>query len=152
VTTTVRVVDCVHNHAADSRADAHLALAAGLADLDVLVLLVADNADNRHAFNRNFADFAAGQFDLGVIALAGHQLGAAASRTDDLSAAAGLQLNSVNTRTDRNICQRQTVAGFYWSVFAAADSASDCDALASQDVMVSTVSLFDAGDAGAAAR
>src|SRR5690606_3971333 len=66
--------------------------------------------------------------------------------------AAWLQLDGVNAGTDRNICQRQTVAGLNRSVFAAANSTSDSDALACQDVMVSSVSLLDAGDAGAAAR
>src|SRR5215470_7661181 len=46
---TVRVVDRVHGGAARLRAHAHVALAAGLADLDVLVVGVADHAHGRAA-------------------------------------------------------------------------------------------------------
>jgi len=43
--TTVRVVNRVHRHTARLRADAHVTLAAGLADLDVLMIVIADRAD-----------------------------------------------------------------------------------------------------------
>ena len=42
----VRVVAGVHDGAADGRADAHVALAAGLAKVDVLMVDVADLADD----------------------------------------------------------------------------------------------------------
>src|SRR4051812_14946829 len=45
----VRVVDGVHGRAACLRPDAHVTLAAGLADLDVLVVGVADRPDGRAA-------------------------------------------------------------------------------------------------------
>jgi hypothetical protein len=43
VATTVRVVSGIHNDAADAGGDALVAVTAGFADLDVLVLFVADN-------------------------------------------------------------------------------------------------------------
>src|SRR4051812_23354906 len=69
VAATVRVVGSVHNHAADGRADAHSTFAAGFADLNILVLLVADNSNGGHAFGIDHTDFAARQAHLGVIAL-----------------------------------------------------------------------------------
>jgi hypothetical protein len=50
VTTTVWVVDGVHNDAANGRAYAHMALTASFADLDILVLLVAEAAEAGVAF------------------------------------------------------------------------------------------------------
>src|SRR5438132_11396570 len=46
----VRVVDRIHRGAARLRPDAQVTLASRLADLDVLVLGVADRADRRAAF------------------------------------------------------------------------------------------------------
>jgi hypothetical protein len=39
------MVDGVHDNAADGRTDAEVAFAAGLADVDVLMLAVADRSD-----------------------------------------------------------------------------------------------------------
>src|SRR3954470_13326257 len=49
LTTAVRVVDRVHRRSAGLRADAHVALASGLADLHVLVIGVADRTDRATA-------------------------------------------------------------------------------------------------------
>ena len=78
ITTTVRVVDCIHYYTADRWANALLAIASGFTDFDVLVLFVADHTNDSHAFNGNSANFAARQFDLGVVAFFRHKLGAAA--------------------------------------------------------------------------
>jgi hypothetical protein len=55
-TTTVRVVDRVHDHAADGRADALPALGAGLAELAEVVLAVADFTDGGAAVDVHAAD------------------------------------------------------------------------------------------------
>lgn len=59
VTTAVGVIDRIHNDTTDARTLTFVAIAAGFADLDVLVLFVADDADGRHAVLINQADFAA---------------------------------------------------------------------------------------------
>src|SRR3982751_690425 len=51
----VRVVDRVHGGAARLRAHAHVALAAGLADRDVLMVGVADHAHRRPALRAHLA-------------------------------------------------------------------------------------------------
>src|SRR6476659_4222502 len=64
--TTVRVVDRVHHHTADGRADALPAVAAGLAPVDVRLLGVADLADRRAAARVDVADLARGETKLRV--------------------------------------------------------------------------------------
>jgi hypothetical protein len=71
VAAAVRVIGCIHNYTADCRADTHATLAAGFADLHILVLLIADYANRGPAFGVNHSNFAAGQAYLGVIALFG---------------------------------------------------------------------------------
>jgi hypothetical protein len=61
VTTTMRVVGGIHDDTADSWADALVAIATGLTDLDVLVLLVADNSETSGAIFVHQAEFAARQ-------------------------------------------------------------------------------------------
>src|SRR5690606_14161144 len=56
--TAVRVIDRVHHHTANGRADAQPALGAGLADLAQAVLGVADFADGGAAIGRHLAHFA----------------------------------------------------------------------------------------------
>ncbi len=45
ISTTMGVAGCRHNYTADAGAEAHVALTAGAADLDILVLLIADRSD-----------------------------------------------------------------------------------------------------------
>src|SRR3712207_4742335 len=94
----VRVVDRVHGLAARLRAHAQVALAAGLADRDVLVVGVADDADGRPALRADHAHLARGQAQRRHGALAGHQLDRRARRAGELAALAGLQLDVVDDR------------------------------------------------------
>ena len=105
--TTVRVVDRVHRQAADGGADAQPAALARLADADDLVLDVAELADGRAALDEHLAHRARGQTDLGVVAFLRHQLAPGARRADHLRAAAGLELDVVDHRADRDVLQRQ---------------------------------------------
>ncbi len=57
-TTTVRVIDRIHGHAAVGRTLAQPASFAGLAVGDVLVIEIADLSDGRHATQRKLSDFA----------------------------------------------------------------------------------------------
>src|SRR5215207_7520666 len=78
--TAVRVVHRVHGGAARLRAHAHVALAAGLAHGDVLVIGVADRPDRRAALGADLAHLAGRQAQGGVAAILGHQLHAGAGR------------------------------------------------------------------------
>src|SRR5215217_5657244 len=91
---TVRVVDRVHHHAANGRADTHVTLHTGLAELAQAVFFVGHFADGRAALDVHAAHFAGAHADLGVGAFTGQQRGRRAGRTRDLRALAGLQLDA----------------------------------------------------------
>src|SRR3712207_8403843 len=107
----VRVVHRVHGHTADGRALALPAHAAGLAPVDVRLLGVAHLADGRAAAHVDVADLARRHAQLREATLAGHQLDAGAGRAGDLRAATGTELDGVNHGADRDVPQRQVVAG-----------------------------------------
>src|SRR6476661_8443046 len=84
--TAVRMVARVHDDAADLRSLAHVAGAACLAEVLVLVVEVADLADRGHAAQRDAAHLARRHADRGVVALLGQELGRRAGGPDDLAA------------------------------------------------------------------
>src|SRR3712207_63122 len=110
LTTTVRVVDRVHDDTTDGRALALPPHAAGLAPVDVRLLGVADLADRGAAAHVDEPHLARGHAERGAAALTGDQLGRVAGGAGDLRAAAGTQLHAVDRRTDRDVAQRQVVA------------------------------------------
>ena len=59
VTTTVWVISGVHNNTTDTWALTLVAVTTGFTDLNVLVLLVADDTDDSRTFSVDQADFAA---------------------------------------------------------------------------------------------
>src|SRR5690349_20783725 len=109
--TTVRVVNRVHGDTTDGRADALPAHTAGLAPVDVRLLGVADLADGGAAAQVDVADLAGRQAQLRVRTVLGDQADAGTGGTGHLRAAAGLQLDRVDDGTDRDVLQRQVVAG-----------------------------------------
>ena len=114
----VRVVDRVHNRTADRGANAHPALAAGLADLDVGVLGVAHLADGGAAGDEHAAHLGRGHAQDGVVALLAHELDGGAGGTGDSGALARLQLHGVDERTDGDVLYLKRVAGLDISRFA----------------------------------
>ena len=106
----MRVIAGGHRRAAHGRADAHVALAAGFAQLDVAVIQITNLADGGIAHLAHQANFAGGQADLGIIAFFGQQLSSSARGADQLAAFALLQLNIVDQRADRDIGRGQAVA------------------------------------------
>ena len=89
-TTTHRVVDRIHNYAADSRTSAQPANSTGLAEALVAVFQVSYNADNRAAFRIDKTDFAAGHLDCRNIAFNRDKLCACTRAAGNLRALAGL--------------------------------------------------------------
>src|SRR5262249_20426027 len=87
---TVRVVDGVHGYTAGLGAHAHVALAPGLPDLDVLVLGVADRPDGRAALGAHHPHLAGGQAQRRHVAVLGHQLDRGTGGAGHLAAATGL--------------------------------------------------------------
>ena len=110
LTTTVRVVNRVHRHTANGRADAQPALAAGLAPVDVALLGVADLADRGAAALVDQADLTGRHAEVGHRALLRQQLHRGTGGAGELGAATGTELDRVDRGTDRDVAERQVVA------------------------------------------
>ena len=130
----VRMVVGVHNGTTDSRAPAHMAFAAGFADRDVFMVDVADLADAGEAVDIDVALFAGGQADQGVIPFLRHQLRHVAGGADQLGALAGIELDAVDESTERDVRERQRVAGLDVGVGAVADDVADLEAVGGEDI------------------
>src|SRR5512146_1886583 len=139
--TTVRVVDRVHGHTAHCRADAAPAIRTSLADGTQRVFTVADFADGRAAIDVHLADFARAQTQLRIAAFAGQQLHCSACRTRQLRTLAGQHLDRVDSGTDRDVAQRQRIAGFDRRFRAAHQLCTGGNALGRQDVAAFAVCI-----------
>ncbi len=107
----MRMVDRVHDGTANARADALPAVTAGLADLDVAVLGVADLANGGAAGEQNATHFGGGHAQDGVLAFLAHQLNARAGGTRDGCTATRLELNCVDERTNGDCGQGSALPG-----------------------------------------
>ena len=142
----VRVVDRVHHHAADARADALEAVAAGLADVLVRVVGVRHRADRRHALLPHQAQLARRQPDLRVAAVAADELGVGAGRAGDLAALARLHLDVVHDRADRHRRERHGVARLDVGLGRRDHRVADREPLRRQDVGLLAVGIADQRD------
>src|SRR5690606_31822367 len=106
----VGVVDGVHGHTADRRANAHVTLAAGLAEVLVRMVGVRDRAHRRHAFLADHAKLARREADLRVAAVTADELRVGAGGARQFAALARLQLDVVGDPTDRHARERHRVA------------------------------------------
>ena len=107
----VGVVVGVHDRAAHGGPPAHMALAAGLAYLHVLVVDVADLADRGHAAVGNVPKLPGGQPQERHAVLLCHQLGHNARRPGYLRPLAGVQLHVVDKGAGGNVLEGKGVAG-----------------------------------------
>ena len=121
---------------------------AGLTDVDVLVVDVADLADGGHAVELYVAQLAAGQADHAVLALLGHQLGHVAGGAGQLGALAGVQLHIVDDGTDGDVGQGQRVAGLDIGAGAGNDGVAHLQADGGQNVALFAVLILHQGDMG----
>src|SRR5439155_10614718 len=94
----MRMVDRVHRDATHRRPPAEPAIAAGLADHDVLVIGVRHRADRRPAFGAHHAHFARGHAQEGIALVAPDQLNIGSGRAGELTALAWLHLDIVDDR------------------------------------------------------
>src|SRR5664279_6428199 len=148
----VRVVDRVHRDAAHRRADALPALRAGLAVVAQAVLFVAHLADRRPAIDVDAAHFARAQPELRVGALTRQQRHGGAGGAGDLRALAGQHLDAVDDRADRDVPDRQRVAGLDRRLGARQDRRADLEAARRDHVATLAVGVHHQGDVRAAVR
>ena len=109
-TTTVRVIDRVHDHTANGRTNTAPAHRTSFTDLAQAVLFVGDFANRGAAFDVDLANFARPHANLGVGAFARQQRRGGTSGARNLRTLARLQLDAVDRRADRNVPDRQGVA------------------------------------------
>src|SRR3954453_14637687 len=144
--TAVRVVDGVHRGAAGLRAHAHVTLAPRLADLDVLMVGVADRADGAAALLAHETHLAGRQAQRRHAGVARHQLDAGARRAAELAAAPGLELDVVDDRADRDAPQRQRVADSDVGGLARGDGHADAQPRRGEDVGLLAVDVVQQRD------
>ena len=127
-----------------------MALAAGLTDLNILMLQVAHLTDAGGAVGADDAHLAGGHTDLGVVALLGHQLGIGAGGADQLGAAAGMHLDVVDNGTHGDVGDGQAVAGLDVGCGGGEDLVPGLQAHGSDDVTLLAILILHQRDVGAA--
>src|SRR5262245_3198309 len=95
-TAAQRVIHRIHRDAADVRSPPQPSAAARLADRDVLVIEVADLTDGREALNIDVPNLARRHLHRRQEPFLRDELHSRSSRTRDLSALAGLELDVVD--------------------------------------------------------
>src|SRR5699024_257736 len=148
--TTVGVVVRVHDHAADLGALALPPHAAGLAPADVRLLRVADLTDGGAAAGVDVADLAGGHAQLRIGAFLGDQLHGGAGAAGDLRAAAGAELDRVHDGAQRDVAQRQVVAGLDVRPGTVLDPVALTQLGRREDVPLLAVQVVQQRDAGGA--
>ena len=148
--TTVRMVARVHHHAADLGPLPKVSGAAGLAEVLVLVIEVADLADRGHAADRDAAHLARRESHRGELAFLGQQLRRDTGRPDDLATLAGDQLDVVDRGAERDVGERQRVADPGLGLGTGDDDVADPQAVRQQHVALLAVAVMEEPDPGRA--
>src|SRR4051794_14924250 len=146
------MVDGVHGHAPGLGTHTLPAVAARLAEGDELGLGVADLAYGRPTVDRHPPHLGAGQAQGGEVALLGHQLDAGARTPAHAPAGAGLELDVVHGRPDRDVAEGQGVPRPDLRALAALQAVADLHAGRGEDVALLAVDVVEQGDAGVAVR
>ena len=146
--TTMGMVDRVHNGTADGRTNALPAVTTGLTDLDVGMLGVSDLADGGAAGEQHATHLRRGHTQDGVLAFLTHQLDGGASGTSQSGTLAGLQLNGMDERTDRDLGEGHSIAGLDVLAHAGHDHVSNLQALGVKDVALLTVHVVQQSNTG----
>src|SRR5436190_2839164 len=148
----VRMVTWVHHHAPDLRPLAEVPGAAGLAEVLVLVLEVADLADRGHAARTPAAHLAGREADRRLVALLGEELRCGAGRADDLAALAGDELDVVDGRAEGDVGERQGVAHARLRLRPRQDDVADLEAVRQEHVALLAVAVEEQADPRRAVR
>src|SRR3569623_2436459 len=150
--TTVRMVDRVHRGAAHRRADAAPALRTGLAERTQIVLIVADFAVHRLAFGVDLAGRAGAQAQRRERAFLRHEPHTGTGAARQLVAAAGLHLDAVHRGANRDVAERQAIAGLDRRIARAAQLRTRLNAFGRDNIAAFAVGVYQQCDMGAAVR
>src|SRR6266545_402866 len=147
---THRMIHRVHDRAADRGPETLPPDAPGLADGDVLVIQVAHLPDGGHALQLHLPDLARGQLDIGVVALLREQLGQGAGAAAELAALARLELHVVHEGAQRDVADRQSIAGQDIGLRARHHRVPRLEPQRGDDVALLAVAVMQEGDASRA--
>ena len=111
---------------------------------------VADLADDCGAVHADEADFAGRETNLSQVAVLRHELSGRTGGADKLCAAAGVQLDVVDDRTNGDVGQRQAVARLDVGGGGGDDGVASLQAVGRQHVAKLAVFILDEGDERAA--
>src|SRR5690348_3516888 len=148
----MRVIDRVHRHAAHRGLLAEPAVAAGLADDDVLPVRVGHGADRGAAFGADHAHLARGEAEQRVAGVAADELDEGAGGARELAALACLHLDIVDDGADRDVAHRHGVARLDVDALARDDGIAFLQALRRQDVGELAILIAQERDEAAAVR
>src|SRR5574343_946549 len=151
-TTTVRVIDRVHDGTANGRTDTTPTLGTGFTDLAQVVFFVADFANRCTALDVHATNFARAETNLSIDAFTSQQLYRGTGRTRDLRTLAWQHLDAANRRTHRDIADRQGVARLDRSFGTAHDRLANHHTLVGDDVATFTICVAKQGDVGSTVR
>jgi hypothetical protein len=110
-TTTVRVVDRVHDHTANGRTNTAPTHRTSFTDLTQAVFGIADFTDGCTAFDVHATHFTRAQTHLSVGTFTGHQHNASAGGTGHLGTFTWQHFDAVHVGTDWDVADRQAVTG-----------------------------------------
>ena len=133
----------IHDHSANFGTFSEPARLSGFPELLVLMLLISDLSDGRHAFDKRKSKFTARHANVCVLSFFRHELGADAGRANKFSASAGLKFYVVNHRTDRNILHLHRVPGANVRLGSRENLVSDLHSGRSEDIPLLTVGIRD---------
>ncbi|CRI66178.1 conserved hypothetical protein [Thiocapsa sp. KS1] len=148
----VRMIDRVHDHAANGRPHTAPARSTGLAELAQTVLAVADLADDGATIDMDLAHLPGAQTQGRALAVARHELGGATCGPCQLGTLAGTHLDAVHLGADRNVAQRHAVADADRRGLAGLDTPADSKALRGNDVGTLAVGKLQQRQMGGAVR
>ncbi len=151
-TTTHRVINRVHNDTTVVRTTTEPAAATSLTRLFESVVGVTDGTDSSFASTQNLACFTRRELNHTITALTRSQLSEVTSRTDEQSTLTGTQLNVVNHRTHRNVCQRKRVTDLRCSLCTTHELSAYLQSIRSNNVTFFTICVVEQSDASAAVR
>src|SRR5262249_44166655 len=123
-----------------------------LAEADIHVVRITDDANRRAAFGRYAPDFAGGQRDLRPVGFAGAEHRGAAGAAANLGAAAWLHLDAVDVHAKRDLLERHAMPHARLNVCATDDAIARLQAFRRENVRLRAVFVLQQRDAAGAIR
>ncbi len=151
-TTTVRVVDRVHTHAADGRTNAEPAGTAGFTGHFIHVLGIADLADRAVAVIVETTDFSGGHLDQGITGFTVGDDSLLTGSTSHLAARSRTNFDVVHRGTQGHVFQGHGVADLGGDSLTALNRSANLQTDRSQNVGLDTVSVLNEGDSAGTIR